>query len=108
MVLWLFSMCIVARRDLRLSFPWSVYTGTCLVVKGTVCECNRSSGTTLRANLTHVPRHYKSRPRLGQGSEVRVGAHARKQHMSKIRDMGESRVDVSVVPDQCDVRSIDP
>ena len=67
---------------LCLSFPWSVYNGTCLVGQGTVFECNRSRGTTERATLTHVPRHHKSRPRLEQGLEVRVGTHARKRHVS--------------------------
>ena len=50
----------------------------------------------------HVPRHHKSRPRLGQGSEVRVGAHARKRHVSTMR------ANVYVVPDWCGVRSFDP
>ena len=40
------AMQYVARRDLRLSFPWSVHTGTCLVAKETVCDCNRSCGAT--------------------------------------------------------------
>ena len=56
----------------------------------------------------HMPRHHKSRPRLGQGPEERMGAHARKRHVSTIRDVGESRVDVYVVPGRYDVRSIDP
>ena len=51
----------------------------------------------------HVPRHHKSGPRLGQGSEVRVGAHARKRHVSTMKDVGGSRVDVYVVPGRCDV-----
>ena len=56
----------------------------------------------------HVPRHHKSRPRLGQGSEVRVGAHARKQQVSTIRGVGGSRFDVYVVSGRCGVRSSDP
>ena len=44
-----------------------------------------------------MPRHHKSRPRLGQGSEVRVGAHAWKRQVSTIRGVGGSRVDVYVV-----------
>ena len=89
-----------------MSFLWSAYTGTCRGAKGIVCECNRSHVTTSRVNLTHMPRHHKSRPRLGQGSEVRVDAHVRKRHVSTIRDVGGSRIDdVYVVPGRCDVRS---
>ena len=55
----------------------------------------------------YVPRHHKSSPRFGQGSKVRVGAHARKRHVSTIKDVGGSRVDVYVVSGRCDVRSID-
>ena len=40
--LWLYSMCIVARRDSVLSL---------VGVKGTVCECNRSRGTNLTSEL---------------------------------------------------------
>ena len=40
--LWLYSMCIVARRDFVLSL---------VGVKGPVCECNRIRGT----NLTSEP-----------------------------------------------------
>ena len=43
-----------------------------------------------------------------QDSEIRVGAHARKRHVSTIRDVGGSRVSVYVVPGRCDVRSSDP
>ena len=33
-------------------------------------------------------------------------AHVRKRHVSAIRDVGGSRVDVYVVPNRCDVRSL--
>ena len=91
--LWLYGMCIVARRDFVLSL---------VGVKGTVCECNRSRGTNLTSELAHVPRHHKSRPRLGQGSEVHVGVHARKRHVSTMR------ANVYVVSDWCGARSFDP
>ena len=71
------------------------------MAKGIICECNRSHGTTQRTNLTHVPRHHKSRPRLGQGSKVlwmRIFG-------SGTRDVGGSRVDMYVVLGRCDVRS---
>ena len=56
----------------------------------------------------HVSRHHKSRPRLGQGSEVRVGAHAWKRQVSTMRVVGGSRANVYAVPDWCGVRSFDP
>ena len=37
-----------------------------------------------------------------------MGAYAQKRHVSTIRDVGGSRVDVYVVSGRCDVRSIDP
>ena len=52
----------------------------------------------------HVPRHHKFRPTLGQGSEIRVDVYVRKRHVSRIRGVGGSRVDVFVVPARCDVR----
>ena len=61
-----------------------------------------------RCDRSRCAPHHKSRPILGQGLEVRVGAHARKRHVSTIRDVGRSRVDVYVVPGRCDVRSLDP
>ena len=51
-----------------------------------------------------MPRHHKSRLRLGQGSEVREDAFVRKRHVSTIRGVGGSRVDVFAVPGRCDVR----
>ena len=75
------------------------------MARDTVCGRNRSRDTTSRANLTHVPRHNRSSPRLGQGSEVRVGARVRKRYVSTIKGVGGSRVDVFVVPGRCDVRS---
>ena len=52
-----------------------------------------------------MPRHHKSRPRLGQGSEVREDANVRKRHVSTIQGVGGSRVDVFAVPGRCDIRS---
>ena len=37
-----------------------------------------------------------------------MSAHARKRHVSTVRDVGESSVDVYVVPGRRDVRSLDP
>ena len=54
-----------------------------------------------------MSRHHKSRPRLGQRSEVRVGAHARKRQVSTMRVVGGSRANVYVVPYWCGVRSFD-
>ena len=65
------------------------------MVKGIVCECNRSRGT----NLTNE---------LNARSDVRVSAHARKRQVSTIRGVGGSRVDVYVVFGRCGVRSSDP
>ena len=80
------------------------------MVKGTVCECNRSRGTNLtnEFNARATAPYHTSRPRLGQGSEVRVGAHARKRQVSTIRGVGGSRVDVYVMPGRFGVRSSDP
>ena len=45
-----YTVCVLW-QGVTSSFPWLVHTGTCLVVKGTICECNRSRGT----NLTSEP-----------------------------------------------------
>ena len=71
-------------------------------VEGTVSECNRSRGINLTSEPDARALHHKSKPRLGQGSEVRVGAHARKQQVSTMR------ANVFVMPDWCGVRSFDP
>ena len=45
-----YTVCVLW-QGVTSSFPWLVHTATYLVVKGTVCECNRSRGT----NLTSEP-----------------------------------------------------
>ena len=91
-MLGLYSMWIIARSDLRVSFPWSIYAGNDCVAKVIICVRSRSRGTTSRVNLAYAPRHHKSRPRLGHGSEVRVDTLFRKRHVSTVRSVGGSRV----------------
>ena len=85
-------MWVIVRPGLRLYFSWSVRADNGRVAKMIVYVRSRSRGTTQRANLAHAPRHHKSRPRLGQGSEVRVSARVRKRHVSTVRSVGGYRV----------------
>ena len=68
------------------------------MAKVIICVRNRSHGTTYPANLAHAPRHHKSRPSLGQGSEVRLDARVRKRRVSTIKSVDGSRGDVFVAP----------